>query len=74
MESEQEMSSIFSKLNVNAVEFVPSFSTGPSAIQDPEADDESDTQKANVEQSKNNGTCKSTEISHNFSRDRKSAE
>lgn len=71
MESEQETSSIFSKLNVNAVEFVPSFSTTASALKDPEVDDESDTQKSNVEQSKNNGTCKSAIISPNFSRDEK---
>lgn len=58
MESEQETSSIFSKLNVNAVEFVPSFSTTPAATMNPETDDDSDTQKASVEQPRNNGTCK----------------
>lgn len=63
MESESDMSSVFSKLNVNAVEFVPSFSS-PSAAPttadtEAEMNDTSDTQKMVVEQPKNNGTCKS---------------
>lgn len=63
MESESDMQSVFSKLNVNAVEFVPSFSS-PSAAPttadtEAEMNDTSDTQKMVVEQPKNNGTCKS---------------
>lgn len=71
MESESDMSSVFSRLNVNAVEFVPSFSS-PSAApttSDTEAEmnDTSDTLKMVVEQPKNNGTCKSKrEICVNF--------
>lgn len=65
MESESEMSSVFSKLNVNAVEFVPSFSS-PSAAPttadtEAEMNDTADTPKMVVEQPKNNGTSNENE-------------
>jgi hypothetical protein len=52
MESEQELHSTFSTLNVNAVEFVPSF--GGAVVKDPESASE-EPQKAVVETPENNG-------------------
>lgn len=52
MASEQDLHSTFSTLNVNAVEFVPSFGAVP--VKEPEPVDE-EPQKAVVEMTENNG-------------------
>jgi Ataxin-2 C-terminal region len=53
MESEQEIHSTFSKLNVNAVEFVPSFGTVAVKEADPAPEEES--AKPVMETPENNG-------------------
>lgn len=58
MESEQEIHSTFSKLNVNAVEFVPNFgSFGPNSAE-PESTIE-EIAKPDVVMSENNGSGES---------------
>lgn len=56
MESEQEIHSTFSTLNVNAVEFVPNFGAPP--VKDPETMIEENA-KPTVETPENNGNGKS---------------
>lgn len=56
MESEQEIHSTFSTLNVNAVEFVPNFGAPP--VKDPETMNEENAKPA-VETPENNGNGKS---------------
>lgn len=57
MESEQEIHSTFSTLNVNAVEFVPNFGAPP--VKDPETMIEENAKPA-VETTENNGNGKSS--------------
>ena len=61
MESDQEIHSTFSTLNVNAVEFVPSF--GPSfatpTAKDPDTTIEDEIPKPQVEMPENNGNGES---------------
>lgn len=58
MESEQEIHSTFSKLNVNAVEFVPNFGSFGSNAAEPESTIE-EVAKPDVVMSENNGTGES---------------
>jgi hypothetical protein len=64
MDNEQEVSSIFSKLNVNAVEFVPSFAASVMKNSDPII--ESESRQAGEQPSENNGTGKSIKITQNI--------
>lgn len=68
MDNEQEVSSIFSKLNVNAVEFVPSF--GPSinapvgfdSMTNTDPINDSESRQATEQPTEANGTGMSSEI------------
>lgn len=58
MESEQEIHSTFSKLNVNAVEFVPNFGSFGGNAAEPESTVE-EVAKPDVVMSENNGNGES---------------